>query len=99
MLKLNDNKTELMLVTSKKTKHLHNLPTSITIGNDQIPFKQSVKNLGFTLNCHLTMNAHVSTIAQTCYFNIRRLTSTHRFLTNTATATLESVFLLSRIDY
>ena len=33
MLKLNDNKTELMLVTSKRTKHLHNLPTSITIGN------------------------------------------------------------------
>ena len=28
MLKLNDNKTELMLVTSKRTKHLHNLPTS-----------------------------------------------------------------------
>ena len=38
MLKLNDNKTELMLVTSKRTKHLHNLPTSITIGNAQIPF-------------------------------------------------------------
>ena len=44
MLKLNDNKTELMLVTSKRTKHLHSLPTSITIGNAQIPFKQSVKN-------------------------------------------------------
>ena len=27
MLKLDDNKTELMLVTSKGTKHLHNLPT------------------------------------------------------------------------
>ena len=37
MLKLNDNKTELMLVTSKRTKHLHNLPTSITIDNAQIP--------------------------------------------------------------
>ena len=46
MLKLNDNKTELMLVASNGTKHLHNLPTSITIGNAQIPFKQSVKNLG-----------------------------------------------------
>ena len=33
MLKVNDNKTELMLVTSKRTKHLHDLPTSITIGN------------------------------------------------------------------
>ena len=66
MLKLNDNKTELMLVTSKRTKHLHKLPISITVGNDQIPFKQSVKNLGFTLDCHLTMNAHVSNIARTC---------------------------------
>ena len=43
MLKLNDNKTELMLVTSKSTKHLHSLPTSITIGNAEIPFKKSVK--------------------------------------------------------
>ena len=47
MLKLNDNKTELMLATSKRTKHLHNLPTSITIGNAHIPFKQSVMNLVF----------------------------------------------------
>ena len=30
MLRLNDSKTELMLVTSKRSKHLHNLPTSIT---------------------------------------------------------------------
>ena len=45
MLKLNGNKTELMLVTSKRTKHLHSLPTSITIGNAQIPLKKSVKNL------------------------------------------------------
>ena len=41
MLKLNDNKTELMLVTSNRTKHLHSLPISITIGNALIPFKQS----------------------------------------------------------
>ena len=59
------------LVTSKRNKHLHNLPTSITIGNAQIPFKQSVKNLGFTLDCHLTMNAHVSNIARTCYLELR----------------------------
>ena len=94
MLKLNDSKTELMLVTSKRTKHLHNLPTSITIGNAQIPFKQSVKNLDFTLDCHLTMNAHVSNIARTCYFEQRRLPSVRRFLTSTATATLVSTFFV-----
>ena len=42
MLRLNDNNTELMLVTSKITKHLHTLPTSIIISNAQNPFKQSV---------------------------------------------------------
>ena len=99
MLKLNDNKTELMLVTSKRTKHLHSLPTSITIGNAQIPFKNFVKNLGFTLDCHLTTNAHVSNIARICYFELRRLACIRRFLTSTATATLVSAFVLSRIDY
>ena len=99
MLKLNDNKTKLMLVTSMRTKHLHNLHTSITIGNAQIPFKQSVNNLGFTLDCHITMNAHVSNIALTCYFELRRLASIRRLLTSTATATLVSAFALSRIDY
>ena len=64
MLKLNDDKTELMPVSTERTKHLHNVSTSITIGNGQVPFKQSVKNLGFTLDCHLTMNALLSLLGQ-----------------------------------
>ena len=98
-LKLNDSKAELMLVTSKRSKHLHTLPTSITIGNAQISLKQSVKNLAITVDCHITMNAHVSNIARTCYLELRRLASIRRFLTSTATATLVSDVALSRIDY
>ena len=94
MPKLNDNSTELMLVIPKRTKHLFNLPTSITIGNAQILFKQSVKNLGFTLDCHLTMNEHVSTIALIFYFELHHLASIQRFLTSTATAILVSAFVL-----
>ena len=45
------------------------------------------------------MNAHVSNIARTCYFELRRFVSIRRFLTSTATATLVSAFVLSRIDY
>ena len=99
MPKLNGNKTELMLFISKRTKHLHNLPTSITIGNAQIPFKQSVKNLGFILDCQLTMKAHVSNIAPTCYFELHHLASIRIFLTSTATITLVSALVTSRIDY
>ena len=99
MPKLNDDKTKLMLVTFKRTKHLHSLPTSITMGNAQIPFKKFVKNLDFALDCHLTMNAHVINITRTCNFELRRLASIRRFLTITATATLVSAFVLSKIDY
>ena len=99
MLELNDNMTELILGTSKRTKHLHNIPTSITIGNAQIPFKQYVKNFGFTLRCQLTMNLHVSNIVRTCYIELRRLASSRRFLKTTATATFLSAYILSRIDY
>ena len=99
MLKLNDDKTELMLVTAKRTMHLSNLPTSITIGNTYIHFKHSFKNLGSTFDCHLTMHAHVSNFARTCYFELRRLASIRRFLTSTSTVTLVFAFILSRIDY
>ena len=58
-----------------------------------------MKHLGLALDCHLTMNAHVSNIARTCYFELRRLASIRRFLTSTATATLASAFVLSRVDY
>ena len=94
MLKHNDNKTYLTLVASKRTKHLHSIPTSITIGNTKILFKQLVKYLGLTLDCHLTMNAHVSNIAQKCYLELRRLASIRGFLTSTATAKLASAFVL-----
>ena len=50
--------TELMLVTSKTTKHLHNLPTSISIGNAQFTFKKSVKNLGYNLD-FILLRMHV----------------------------------------
>ena len=93
MLKINDNKTELMLVITKGAKNLHSLPTSITNGNAHIPFRQSVKNLCFTLDCHLTMNPHVSSIARTCYIELRRLASIRRFLSSTVTATLVSAFV------
>ena len=37
MLKLNDSMTELMLVTSNRSRHLHNLPSSITKGMLKFP--------------------------------------------------------------
>ena len=45
------------------------------------------------------MNARVSNIARTYYFELHHLASIRRYLTSTATATLVSAFVLSRVDY
>ena len=93
------DKTELKLVTSKRYMQFHGLPVSIAIGNAQVSPGKSAKIFGLTLDSHATMNAHVSNIARTCHFELRRLASIRRFLTSTATATHVSAFVLSRIDY
>ena len=62
ILKLNNNKTDLMLYLPEKDKHFHNLHTSIRIGNSHI-FSHIVKNMGITLDSHLSVNDHISTIA------------------------------------
>ena len=79
--------------------YLTYLLQSITIGNVHIPSQQCVINLSPTLDCHPTMNAHVSNFTHTCYRELRRLASIRRFLISTSTATLVSASALSRIDY
>ena len=99
MIKFNDNKTGLMFDTSRVTTHLHSLTTSITIGNAQIPFNLSVKKLGSALDFHVTVNAHVSNIAWTCYIELGSMVSIRRLLASSTTSTLASAFVLTRIDY
>ena len=45
------------------------------------------------------MNKHVSSVAQTYYFELHHLASICRFLITTSTATYVSAFVFSRIDY
>ena len=80
MLKLNDEKTELMLVSSSRMSQLHSLPDSMTINNTTIPFSDSVKNLGVTFDRHLTMKNQVPNIIRSCNFELRRIASIRRFL-------------------
>ena len=69
---------------------------------------QCIQKLCIKLHCLIDVseflqehmhNAHVSNIARNCYFELRHLASIRRFLTSTATATLVSAFVLSRIYY
>ena len=90
--------TELMLVSSKRNKHLNNKPASNTFGNAQTLFKPADQNFGFTLDCRFIKHGKFPIIARSYYFDQRRLVSIRRFLTNTATAAHVFAFFL-RVDY
>ena len=98
-LKLNDDKTEVMIISSSRMSTALSIPESFVIGNGSVPFSDTVKNLGVTLDCHLSLKTHVLNLVRTANFELRRISSIRRLLTTEATATLVSAFILSRLDY
>ena len=65
-LKLNDEKTEVLLCNPKKydidVDHLN-------IGCDSVKFSDSVKNLGVHFYNDLSMNAHVMNLSKAVYID------------------------------
>ena len=100
-LKLNDDKTEATIVSSgRKSRSLSfSFQDFITVGCASVPLSDSVKNLGVTYDCHLTMKTHVSNLVRSANFELRRISSIRHLLSTDATKTLVSAFVLSRLDY
>ena len=99
-LKLNDDKTEALLFpfsSSLKTSTVP-LPDSVTLGSHNIPFSDSARNLGFILDSKLSMKKHVIKICLTAYFELKRMSSIHRFFIEDASKTLVTSYILSRFD-
>ena len=98
-LKLNDDKTEVMIISSSRMSTALSIPDYFDIGNASVPFSDTVKNLGVTLDYHLSLKTHVLNLVRTANFELRRIGSIRSLLTTEATATLVSAFILSRLDY
>ena len=96
-LKLNDNKTEFILIGSRqkldKIKNLH-----IRIGDSNIAPVRQVRNLGVIMDDSLTLTSHVSSTVKSASFQIRNLGQIRKFLTPQATEQLVHAFITSRLD-
>ena len=98
-LKLNDDKTECLLIVSNRTSLPNPQTTSIHIGDTDILFSLQAKNLGVTLTNNLSMEKHVTNICRSAYIEIRRISNIRHYLTIDATKTLLCAFGLSKLDY
>ena len=59
----------------------------------------SVRNLGVTLDCHLTMKTRISSLVRSAKFELNRISSIRHLLSTYATKVFVSTFVLSRLDY
>ena len=99
-LKLNDDKTEVLLVRASQWSDLDPNLTSIKIGNTRINFAETAKNLGFIVSAlDLNLQSHVSSVCSSTNYEIRKIAAVRKFLSVNATKKLVSAFVLSRLDF
>ena len=84
-LKMNDDKTELMAIgtRSKLSQVIPNL-APMSISGCDIPFFQSVRNLGFYLDETLSMDAHIKYLCRILFCQLRRIGKIRSFLSTDA---------------
>ena len=97
-LKLNDDKTEMIMFMSKY--HLNRYrQCSINIGDSTITPAHHARKLGVQVDQHLSMVPNVTAICASCNYHLYRLSSIRRYLTVNATRTVVQALITSRLDY
>ena len=92
MLKLNDDKTELIVFTSKYKEDLYN-GLSITIGDTVVDCSSQVKDLWVIFDRVLSLRQHVSYTSKTCRFHLRNI------IPQDTSVVLVKLLVMSRLDY
>nr|XP_022297089.1 uncharacterized protein LOC111106637 isoform X5 [Crassostrea virginica] len=98
LLKLNQDKTELMVFVPRRSKFV-NKNFNINFDGNIICDTESVKNLGMYLDKSLTMEKQCSSVARSCYMHLRRIGSIRPFITEDACKILVNSLVTSRLDY
>ena len=98
MLNLNEEKTEVILFTSK---HGLKSPSNITVtvGEQKQLQSSSVHDLEVIYDQHLNMSQHVHSVYRTGYYHLRNIGRIRWYLTQDATKTLVHASVTSRLDY
>jgi hypothetical protein len=97
-LKLNDDKTEFMVISSKHILSKIN-DLSFHIGSAGVHPAECARNLGVMMDCVMNMNAQVRAICRSAYFHLHNIGAIRKYLTKEVTAQLIHSFVTSRLDY
>ena len=98
-LKLNEDKTEFMVITSKHyAMTYHQLSPSLTVGGVSIKPSSNVRNLGAKFDHTMNMQGHVNIIKRSMYFHIREIGRIRKHLDNETCHKAIQALVISRLD-
>lgn len=99
-LKLNDEKTEFMVITSKYYAPVYQLLNlSLTVGGVSIKPSNTVRNLGAFFDNTMCLRPQINNIKRSMYFHIREISHIRRFLDLDTTHMAVQALVISRLDY
>ena len=97
MLKMSHDKTELIAIGTKPKISQVTLSLSpVSISDHNIPFSQSVRNLGVFIDETLSMGVHIKHLCGILFCQLRRLGKIRPFLSTDAANKLAVSFVLTR---
>ena len=98
LLKLNDGKTEFLLLGTK-----HNISLAgelkIKIGNDTITNSMAAKNLGVHFDANLKGTIHTNTLSSSVFLTICNIAKIRSMLDMDSTKILVQALIISKLDY
>ena len=96
-LKLNHDKTEVMLIHSK------HLPSpsfqSLCFGDESVAASLSARSLGVIFDEHMSFHAHVSSICRSSFYHLRNLSRIRKYFTKESAEVAVHAFVTSKLDY
>ena len=98
-LKLNDGKTEMIIVHgSNRSFRTEDFGTIVVNGCDLAPLG-SIRNLGIIFDESLNFKQHICMLVKSCNYHLRNICAIRKFLDRDSVVTLIHSFVLSRVDY
>ena len=96
-LKINDDKTEFLLITSSRANFTENV--HLNIGKETISPTNSCRSLGVMLDSHFTMDTQINSLCRATHFHLCNIAAIRDHLTTAAAEQLIHSLVSSRLDY
>ena len=97
--KLNPSKTELIWLDQAHSIGKLQQKPLIRLNSQELSSSPSVRDLGVIIDSGLTLTTHVSILARTCFYQLRRIRQAKKNLDEDSVKTLVHALVLSRLDY